>query len=262
MFWVHVRGVLLQEYYITRRSLEVIMDLYFFSIMSVAVMGLMSLFLLRSIHGVAAYYLLTGTVLWEIVRITQYSMTVGPLWNVWAKNLSNMFVAPLTMTQYMTSLVISGAIKTVLAMAVIATAAALLFGLPIFEMGPVTLGLLFVNLSIFAWSLGLILLGFILRYGVRIQALAWGTVYLFQPLCAVYFPVAVLPGPLQAVSWAFPPTYAFEAARHALAANAVDWRLAGMGLGLNAVYFVLSVWGFRRLLRRSRRTGQFAKNDT
>ena len=37
--------------------------------------------------------------------------------------------------------------------------------------------------------------------------------FLFLPLCAVFYPVAVLPSWLQCVAWTLPPTYVFEGMR-------------------------------------------------
>ena len=259
--WARMRAVLLQEYYITIRSLEVILDLYFFSAMSVTVFGLTSIYLSKSIHGSGAYYLLLGTVLWEVVRISQYSMSVSSLWNVWSHNLSNMFVTPLSLTEYLGAQMISSVFKMLLAMAIISGLAIGLFHLDLLSIGAFNLAMFTVNLSIFAWALGLALLGLIFCFGTRIQALAWGVVFIFQPLCAAFFPVSYLPQPVRAVSLALPPTHVFEAARMALGSGTVEWSEIGWMFVLNVVWSVIGLLVFLRLVRRSRRSGQFAKND-
>jgi ABC-2 type transport system permease protein len=256
-----VWAVLLQELYITQRSLEVIVDLPFFSIVSIIIFGFVSLFLAAAVDATAARYLLLGMLLWEIVRVTQYSMSVGVLWNIWSRNLSNMFVAPLSVPEYVLGQVLSGLVKAALIFLAIALLARLVFPLDIFAVGWANLALFFLNLSMFAWSVGLILLGFIFRYGTRIQALAWGLIFLFQPLTAALFPVAVLPPPLQAVAYLLPPTYVFEAARAALADPSVDGRLFAIALAENLAYLGVAVLTFRYMFRRSRETGQFAQNE-
>jgi ABC-2 type transport system permease protein len=261
MSWLRITALIRQEYYITRRSLEVILDLYFFSAMAVAVFGLVSLYLARSFTGPGVYYLLLGTVLWEVVRITQYSMTVSSLWNVWSHNLSNMFVSPLSLAEYLAAQIISSTVKTLVALLLIGTLVVTLFGLDLPRLGWINLVLFFINLSIFAWSLGLALLGLIFCFGTRIQALAWGVVFLFQPLCAAFFPLSVLPRGLQVVAEALPPTHVFEAARASLASPAVNWAEAGITLALNGVYLALALAVFLWLIRRSQQSGQFAKND-
>ena len=49
-----IQAVILQELFITKRSLEVIMDLFFFSIMSVFVFGLVSSFLSKTMVAQSA----------------------------------------------------------------------------------------------------------------------------------------------------------------------------------------------------------------
>src|SRR5439155_19730330 len=121
--------------------------------------------------------------------------------------------------------------------------------------------LCFLDLSIFAWSLGLVLLGLIFRSGTRIQALAWGLIFLFEPLTAALFPVAILPPALQTVAYLLPPTYVFEAARAALVDPTVDGRLFAIALVENLTYLGLAGLIFQFLFRRSRETGQFARNE-
>ena len=50
--------------------------------------------------------------MWEVIRVNQYSLTVGSLWNIWSHNLSNMFVAPLTVTEYIVAHLLSALLKT------------------------------------------------------------------------------------------------------------------------------------------------------
>src|SRR3990167_4259508 len=103
-----IGAVLLQEFFITKRSLEVILDLFFFSIMTVVVFGFVSLFLTGTLKTPSASYLLLGIILWEVIRINQYSISVGSLWNVWSKNLSNMFISPLSIREYIFAHMVSG----------------------------------------------------------------------------------------------------------------------------------------------------------
>ena len=98
MSFERVRAVLLQEYYITARSVEVLVDLPLWSLITVVVFGYVTRFLSTVMNPTVAHYLYLGTLMWEIIRVTQYSMSLGALWNVWSHNFSNMFIAPLSMS--------------------------------------------------------------------------------------------------------------------------------------------------------------------
>ncbi|MDQ3809375.1 MAG: ABC transporter permease [Chloroflexota bacterium] len=256
-----IRAVLLQEVFITLRSVEVMVDLPFWSLMTVVVFGFVTMFLSTVMSPIVAQYLYMGTLMWEIIRIAQYSMSLGALWNVWSRNFSNMFIAPMSMPEYIVAQMLSAAAKSAVLFGLLALVATFVFNLNMFGMGPGNLVLLYLNLLVFGYSIGLFILGVILRLGTRIQALAWGLVLIFQPLTAAYYPLQIMPPPLQAVARLFPPTYVFEAARAGLSSPAIQWDHIGIAAAQNVVYFVLSVWFFRYMFRRSRQTGQFARNE-
>jgi ABC-2 type transport system permease protein len=256
-----VRAVLLQEAFITARSVEVMVDLPLWSLMTVVVFGFVTRFLASVMNPTFAQYLYMGTLMWEIMRITQYSMTLGALWNVWSHNFSNMFIAPLSMLEYVVAQMLSALAKAIILFGIAAVIAALVFDFNVCSMGAGTLGLAFVNLVWFGYTTGLFILGIILRVGTRIQALAWGLVLIFQPLTAAFYPLQVMPPVLQTVARLFPPTYVFEAARAGLSSPEIRWdwfTIAGLE---NLVYFVGATWFFQFMYRRSRETGQFARNE-
>jgi ABC-2 type transport system permease protein len=256
-----VSAVLLQELYITARSVEVIVDLPFWSLMTVIVFGFVTRFLSTVMNPTVAHYLYLGTLMWEIMRIAQYSMSLGVLWNVWSHNFSNMFITPLSMPEYVLAQMLSALVKAFSLFLVVAFIAAILFDFNLFSMGLGNLTLLFLNLLFFAYSIGLFILGIIFRLGTRIQALAWGLVLIFQPLTAAYYPLSVMPPVLQTVAYLLPPTYVFEAARASLDTPAIHWDNIGIAAIENVIYFALSVWFFNFMYRRSRETGQFARNE-
>jgi ABC-2 type transport system permease protein len=256
-----IRAILIQEFYITKRSLEVIMDLFFTSLMTVIVFGFVSRFLVGVLNASTGSYLILGMLLWEVIRINQYSLSVGSLWNIWSRNLSNLFIAPLTMKEYIAAHMLSGLLKTLIIFSMISAIAAGGFQFDILRLGVLNLALFFTNLTIFSWSLGLVLLGVIFLVGTRIQALAWGLVFLFQPLTAAFYPVGVLPPAVQQIAYALPPTFVFEAARQALATGEVNWTYAAIAFGENLVYFGLALQAFTLMFARARQTGQFARNE-
>jgi ABC-2 type transport system permease protein len=259
--WSRIWAVLLQEVYITARSVEVIVDLPFWSLVTAIVFGFVTMFLSTVMDVTVAKYLYLGTLMWEVIRITQYSMSLGALWNVWSHNFSNMFIAPLSMTEYVVAQMLSAAIKAVLLFGLVSLIAVWAFNLNLFSIGLANLALLVLNLLWFAYSIGLFVLGIILRLGTRIQALAWGLILIFQPLTAAFYPLEVMPPALQAVARMLPPTFVFEAARAGLSAPVVRWDDVFVAAAENAVYFGLSVWFFHYMYRRSRQTGQFARNE-
>ena len=113
----------------------------------------------------------------------------------------------------------------------------------------------FVVLVLFAWSLGLIVCGMLLRYGLGAENLAWSLMFAVQPLGCVYYPVATLPTWLQPVAWSLPPTYVFEGLRSVLIDHVFRVDLMATGLALDAVMFIGAALAFVRLLDGARKAG-------
>ena len=90
-------------------------------------------------------------------------------------------------------------------------------------------------------------------------ALAWAVPFLLQPLCAVFYPVSVLPMPMQKIAWFIPATHVFEGMRYILAGGKNPDGYLLWACGLNALYWTASVVFFGAMLARARERGSLAK---
>ena len=102
MRWSSVKAVLRQEVFVTRASLEVVLDIFVFTLANIVLFGFIANYLARGTSGTSKLEiqsLVIAVVFWECLRITQYSMSVSSMWNVWSHNLSNMFIAPIRVTE-------------------------------------------------------------------------------------------------------------------------------------------------------------------
>lgn len=254
-----IKGLLLQELFVTLKSYEVILDIFVFPSMLVLVFGFLAMYLSDSTDKSIAYSLLTGMLFWQIVFIVQYSASVSTMWNVWSKNLSNMFVAPVSLPEYLIAQGISAFIKALSIFLPTSVAVMWLFQYNLYTIGIGNILLYLLSLSIFAFSLGIIILGLIFRFGTRIQALAWGLLPVFQPLVAVFYPVSVLPAPLQSIAYLLPPTYIFEAMRASIGTSVIRWNLIGISFIADVFYFIFALWFFNKMFNKSKEVGQFAR---
>jgi len=255
-----IKAVLLQEFFITIHSVEIVIDICVFPLVNLAIFGFLSLYLGGS-HSVAAQYVLLGMLLWQIIWITEYSVSIGSLWNIWSRNLSNMFIAPLKVQEYILAHALSGIVKACAMFCIGAILSYFIFHFNILILGIGPIILVFINFTIFAFAMGIAMLGLIFRYGTRIQAFAWGIVPIFQPLSAAFYPLNVMPLPLQFIAYLFPPTYTFEAARYSLVYHTINWQLFGISFAENIFYCVVCMLFFGKMFEKSRDTGQFARNE-
>ncbi len=256
-----IKGILLQELFVLRRSGEVLADIVIFPLTNVVVFGFLSLYLSAE-NKLAGQTVIFGMLLWNLIWIIEYSITLGSLWNIWTRNLTNLFISPLRLSEYILAHTLSGFIKSVLILLFSAVLSIYIFDFNLFDVGFLPLVLSIINFSLFSYALGIFILGMIFRFGLRIQAAAWSAVGLFQPLCAALYPLSVLPTALQYFAVIFPATHTFEAARYALANNGeIAWGLFAVAFLQNIVYCVLCTWLFLRMYNHSRDSGQFARNE-
>jgi ABC-2 type transport system permease protein len=113
----------------------------------------------------------------------------------------------------------------------------------------------FANLILTSWAVGIFVSGLVLRNGLGAENLAWTIMFIFLPLTCVYYPVAVLPGWLQYIAWALPPTYVFEGMRALLIDHVFRADLMLQAFALNIVFFAAGSFAFLQLLNSARRNG-------
>ena len=71
--------------------------------------------------------------------------------------------------------------------------------------------------------------------------------FVFLPICCVYYPVATLPGWLQPVALALPPTYVFEGLRAIVLEGAFVGHLMVKAFALNVALLRRRLCGLRLL---------------
>lgn len=240
--------------YLYKRSLPRLMEVFYWPVLDLAVWGFVSVYLSRheSVPHFVTFFI-GALILWDILFRSQQGISVSFLEDVWSRNLLNIFVSPLSASEYIVSLLFLSVIKLLLTSAVMVTLAWLLYSFNIFVLG-FTLVPLVANLVVMGWSIGIITTALILRFGQEAEVLAWGIALLFQPVSAVFYPVSVLPGPLQAVASIIPAAHVFEGMRQVFSGGAFPTRELLSATALNGAYIAASVaffsWNFRVVKRK------------
>lgn len=254
-----VKAILLHEYFITIHSYEVINDIILYPLWSIVVFGFLTMYLLSITGSSLAQSVLAGIMLFQIISITQYAIAVGCLWDIWSRNLTNIFITPVSLIEYLLAYTISGSLKALLVLFLATIVSIMVFHFNLLTLGFINLILMFINLVMFAFAFAIFILGLLFRFGTRIQALSWGLISMFQPLMAVVYPVGILPPVLQRISYFLSPTYVFEAMRANFVDKNVQWNLIGIAFLLNIIYILLAVIFFKVMYQKSKEVGQFAK---
>ena len=200
-------------------------------------------------------FFIGAVLMWDVLSRGQLGVSLTFVEEMYSRNLGNLFVAPLTLGEYMLGQVTMSVLRSLVGVGAACFFAWILFHYSIFSFG-FPLVAFVVGLLAFGWAIGLAVSGMILRFGLGAEELAWAAMFLFLPASGVYYPVSVLPAWLQAVAAAIPSSYVFEGMRAVLIEHAVHWDLLWRALLLDAVYLAGGAWAFAAAVRHARRHGR------
>ncbi len=262
MNWGNVKAILLGEFYFAKNSLEVALDVFVFSLVNVILIGFAVQYIAGSQTNAAEVEsVLIGVIFWEAIRITQYSTSTSTMWNVWSRNLSNIFIAPVRVSEYLVAHIISAIIRATIVMTCCLLIARYLFDISILGLGLGVVIFAYINMVIFAIAIGIVLIGLVFKYGVRIQAFTWGAIYIIQPLCGVFFPVNILPSFLHALAQYIPISHIFAWLRALHTGVAFQGSKVTIAFIFNILSLLAGCYIFSRLLQSSKRSGQLVRNE-
>ena len=243
-----IYAIILRYMFLFRHSFDRLTDSFYWPTIDLLVWGLTGAYL-QKLQPTGAIpiviIIVSGIVFWYIVWRAQYELTVNLLEDLWDRNLINTFVAPLQFSEWIASLMSIGIIKAAISLFFTAGVGYLLYKVQIFSYGLYLIPF-FALLMMTGWSVGLFVVGLILRFGTRIQTLAWAMVAVISPFCAVYYPVTTLPHWAQTIASIIPASYVFEGMREVIKGHGIDPQKLLISLGLNCLYLFLAFIFVRR----------------
>ncbi|MDO8594486.1 MAG: ABC transporter permease [bacterium] len=260
MRWHRIQALLIRHLYLYQRSFPRIMDIVYWPVMELLVWGFLSLYIEKmNIAGFNAVTVLLGAVIfWDFLNQSQKSVSIAFLEEIWEKNLLNIFVTPLRLSEFFISTLLVGLVRLILVGIILTVLSFLMYHFNLFSLGFALIPFV-LNLFLFGWSLGLFANAIILRFGTSAQILAWGFLVMVQPFSAVFYPVSALPAFLQPISWLLPSTYVFEGMRSVIATGTFSIEHLLGALLVNAVYLIVMVWFFFRMFAYVKREGKLLK---
>jgi ABC-2 type transport system permease protein len=250
-----VGALLLRYLLLVRRDPSRVVDMFYWPLIDIVIWGLLTYFVAqmgtRLPNAIAVF--LGAAILWNIFFRAAQDVSVSFLDDVWARSVVTLFASPLTFGEFGLAIMLVGAVKVVMALAGMAAVAWLLYAFDVFTLGWALLPFA-GNLVLFGWTLGLLSLAIILRFGGRWAILAWSLPFLAMPVSSVFNPESVLPPAIRPVARAVPANHVFEGMRTVVTEGRVSWeRLAAATLE-NVLYLWLAAavvaWVFRVALRR------------
>jgi ABC-2 type transport system permease protein len=255
-----VKALITKYVFFCSRNSFRLLDLFFWPVMDLMIWGFVTAYMLKVSHAIPTMitFLIAAAILWNVLYRAQQVVSVSFLDDLWSKNLMNIFVSPVRPIEYVAASYVIGLVQALIIIFLLGGLASLFYSFNIFAMG-VTCALLFANLLLMGWSLGLLITGCILRWGPPAEALAWAVPFLVQPVSAVFYPVSVLPAWMQPIALCVPASHVFEGMRQVIETGHIESWHIWSAFGLNTLYAVLAAFIYNYFFEQARRRGFLAK---
>ena len=242
MNWNKIFALSLRHLYLIKGSFPRVLDLVYWPTVQIFLWGFISKFftLNSEYYSDAVGVILTAAILYDFLFRSSISYNMMFLEEIWSRNFTNLFIAPIKIKEIITALTLTAIIRTLVGLVPAALLAIPLFGVSIFNLG-IPLLFLLLALYIFGMALGLLVTSGLIRFGPSFENIAWASLFFLAPLGCIYYPIEILPEWLQLVAKVLPLVHIFEEMRNILMNNIVSYSEIFKAISISFVYFLLGV---------------------
>jgi ABC-2 type transport system permease protein len=202
--------------------------------------------------------LLGAVLLWDFFTRVMQGVTMTFFEDVWSRNFLNVFATPLSISEYISGLVLSSVATSSIGLVVMLVVATAVFGLSFFLYGALLIPYLLV-LFLFGIALGIIACGIVLRLGPASEWFIWPIPALISPFAGVFYPLSTLPRWMRVLSHLLPPSYVFENLRNIVLKHPGSPFALIWGAALDVIFLLAASWFFRAIYQHAVRTGLIAR---
>ncbi len=237
-----IYGLFLRHFYLITRSFPRILDLIYWPSIQITLWGFISNFFAAhsSYYSGAVGVILSCAILYDFLFRTSIGFNMLFLEEIWSRNFTNLFIAPIKISEIITALTLTAIFRTLIGLVPATILAIPLFGVSIFEIG-LPLIFLLTSLYIFGVTLGLLVTSGLIRFGPSFENVAWASLFFLAPLGCVYYPIEILPEWLQIISKILPLVHIFEEIRNILINDMINYYSIFKGAIMSILYFIFGV---------------------
>ena len=249
-------GLFLRHFFLIRSSFPRILDLIYWPSIQIILWGFISKFFstYSDYYNNTAGVILACAILYDFLFRSSISFNMSFLEEIWSRNFTNLFIAPMKISEIIISLIFTALVRTLIGLVPAILLTSPLFGISILNLG-LPLFFLFLCLYIFGITLGLFVSAGLLRFGPSFENIAWSSLFLLAPLGCIYYPIEILPEFFQNIARALPLVYIFEEARSILVDNIVDYKNILYAFYLNSIYLIIGILLFYYSFYEARKKG-------
>ena len=256
MNWDKIYALSLRHVYLIKDSFPRILDLIYWPTIQIFLWGFISKFftLTSSFYENTVGIILSAAILYDFLFRSSISYNMMFLEEIWSRNFTNLFIAPIKLSEIITSLTLTAIFRTLIGLVPATLIAIPLFGVSIFKIG-IPLIFLLISLYIFGVTLGLLVTSGLVRFGPSFENIAWASLFFLAPLGCIYYPLEILPDWLQIFAQLLPLVYIFEEMRNILIYDIINNLQIFKAILISFIYFVLGVLIFYMSYNGARERG-------
>jgi len=246
-----------RSYLFAKRNLFFLFELFFWPIIGVISLGLMSRFL--ALNQEMMSFILTGIITMNVLQITQLDVSYSLFYDIWSKSVKHTFSTPISVSNVIIGGWLFGILRGFVIYAILTIISLYMFN---FRIPTITTMLIFLcGTFLSALLVGICVCVLILLFGQRAEAVAWALSPLLMLICGVYYPVTIFPPILQTVAYLIPLTYFLEyfRASYIVTTNNTTGTMLQRGFTLTIIYLLLFYFCLILVVRHARKTGLFLR---
>ena len=256
MSFNRIYGLFLRHFFLITQSFPRVIDLVYWPVIQITLWGFISNFFAAhsTYYNGAVGVILSCAILYDFLFRTSIGFNILFLEEIWSRNFTNLFIAPMRISEIITSLVFTALIRALIGLIPAILLTSPLFGISILNLG-LPLFFLFLSLYIFGITLGLLVSAGLLRFGPSFENISWSTLFLLAPFGCVYYPLETLPQIFQSVALSLPLVYIFDETRNILINQNFNFENLAKAFYLNLIYLIMAISVFYYSFSQARKKG-------
>ena len=256
MSFNRIYGLFLRHFFLITRSFPRVLDLIYWPSIQITLWGFISNFFATysTYYNGAVGVILSCAILYDFLFRTSIGFNMLFLEEIWSRNFTNLFIAPIRLSEIIISLVFTALVRSLIGLVPAILLTSPIFGISLLDLG-LPLFFLFLSLYIFGITLGILVSAGLLRFGPSFENIAWSTLFLLAPFGCVYYPIETLPEIFQTIAYSLPLVYIFEEARNILINQTVNNQNIIQAFYLNFIYLIIAISIFYYSFIQARKKG-------
>ncbi|MCJ7443606.1 MAG: ABC transporter permease [Methanotrichaceae archaeon] len=243
-----------KNWIISKRNVFTLFELFFWPLISLLSIGLMTTFLRLGEQMVS--FLLVGAVALSVLQVAQIDVAYVLLFDMWSKSIKNTFTAPVRSYHLIFGSLIFGIVRGTVVFTILVTLCYFFFGFNFLEGGLIPVLIFLAGVFSVAAVIGITVCISILTFGQKADVAAWSLSGIIMLVSGIYYPIEVLPAPLEVIARLVPLTYFLEYYRSVFIPG--QHNLA-IGIILAISYLILGLVLFERSIEKARMTGMILR---